>query len=180
MRGVFQCFGGQKKLKFFFLKYFSNRIEKLHKMAFIFFFIFFLKKLEKVGKTGIIPKKISLRCNPSERVCLFNVYEEIQSMWLSDFWYVWRMSILQRLIRPNLGSAFSLDTYLIITFVLYSCFLLRTISASRKNLCKVLLMKQKWKKKMHDSNGKFRNFLTFRQIGILLANHMWHIIDIGM
>ena len=101
-----------KKILKNFLKYFSNRIEKLHKMAFIFFFIFFLKKLEKVGKTGIIPKKFSLRCNPSERICLFNVYEEIQSMWLSDFWYVWRMSILQRLIRPNLGSAFSLLRYI--------------------------------------------------------------------
>ena len=68
-RVVFSCFGGQKKFNFFF-KYFSNRgirnrIEKLHKMAFIIFFLFCLKKFEKVEKTGIIPTKFSLRCTPS-------------------------------------------------------------------------------------------------------------------
>ena len=41
LRAVFLCFWGQKiekkeKIK----KYFSNRIEKLHKMAFIIFFFF--------------------------------------------------------------------------------------------------------------------------------------------
>ena len=66
----FLCFGGQKKilkLKILkiFLKYFSNRIEKLHKMAFIKIFLFFLKKFEKVEKTGIISTKFSLRCTPS-------------------------------------------------------------------------------------------------------------------
>ena len=46
-------------------KFFSNRIEKLHKMAFIFF-LFFLKKFQKVEKTGrIISTKFSLRCTPS-------------------------------------------------------------------------------------------------------------------
>ena len=50
MRGVFLCFGGQKKFKIFFKKYFSNRIEKLHKMAFIYIFFFFLN-FEKVEKT---------------------------------------------------------------------------------------------------------------------------------
>ena len=45
-------FGGQKN----FEKNFSNRIEKLHKMAFM---IFFLKKFEKVEKTGIIATKYS-------------------------------------------------------------------------------------------------------------------------
>ena len=45
-------------------KIFSNRIEKLHKMAFIIY-IFFLKKFEKVEKTGIIFTKVSLRCTPS-------------------------------------------------------------------------------------------------------------------
>ena len=54
-------FWGAKKI---FFKYFSNRIEKLHKMAFIIFF-FFLKKVEKVQKTGIISTKFSLRCTPS-------------------------------------------------------------------------------------------------------------------
>ena len=35
------------------LKHFSNRIEKLHKMAFIiFYFFYFLKKFEKVEKIG--------------------------------------------------------------------------------------------------------------------------------
>ena len=51
LRVVFSTFGGQKKLKtFFFKKHFSNRIEKLHKMAVIFFF--YLKKLKKVEKIG--------------------------------------------------------------------------------------------------------------------------------
>ena len=46
--------GAKKKIKFKKkIKYFSNRIEKLHKMAFIN--LFFLKKFEKVEKTGIIP-----------------------------------------------------------------------------------------------------------------------------
>ena len=45
--------------------YFSNRIEKLHKMAFIIFFWKSLKKFEKVEKTGIISTKFSLRCTPS-------------------------------------------------------------------------------------------------------------------
>ena len=48
-----------------FKKYFSNRIEKLHKMAFIYMCFFFLKKFEKVEKTGIISTKFSLRCTPS-------------------------------------------------------------------------------------------------------------------
>ena len=41
----FHFLGGKKNLKFF-RKYFSNRIEKLHKMAFIFFFF-----IEKVWKS---------------------------------------------------------------------------------------------------------------------------------
>ena len=43
---VFSCFGGQN---FFFnlKKYFSNRIEELHKIAFTVFFLL-LKKIEKV------------------------------------------------------------------------------------------------------------------------------------
>ena len=52
-------FWGAKKI---FKKYFSNRIEKLHKMAFIYFFFFFFEKIEK---TGIISTKFSLRCTPS-------------------------------------------------------------------------------------------------------------------
>ena len=55
-----------KKIK----KYFSNRIEKLHKMAFIIFF-FFLEKFEKVEKTGIIATLFSLRCTPSVILGLF-------------------------------------------------------------------------------------------------------------
>ena len=39
-------------------KYFSNRIEKLHKMTFINFLLL-LKKFEKVEKTGIISTKFS-------------------------------------------------------------------------------------------------------------------------
>ena len=57
-------FWGAKKILKFFQKYFSNRIEKLHKMAFIIFFLFFLK-FEKVEKTGIITTKFSVRCTPS-------------------------------------------------------------------------------------------------------------------
>ena len=38
----FHVLEGKKNLIFFF-KYFSNRIEKLHKMAFIIFFFFFEK-----------------------------------------------------------------------------------------------------------------------------------------
>ena len=45
----FYVLGGKKKILNFFKKYFSNRIEKLHKMAFIFLYIF-LKKFEKVEK----------------------------------------------------------------------------------------------------------------------------------
>ena len=45
-------FWGAKKNLEFFKKYFSNRIENLHKMAFIIFYFFFLKKFEKVEKTG--------------------------------------------------------------------------------------------------------------------------------
>ena len=41
-------FWGAKKLKKYFKKYFSNRIEKLHKMTLIIFFFYFLKKLKKV------------------------------------------------------------------------------------------------------------------------------------
>ena len=51
--------GGKKKKKIFF-EYFSNRIEKLHKMAFILFF--FSKKLKKLE---LSPKKVSVRCTPS-------------------------------------------------------------------------------------------------------------------
>ena len=51
----FYVLGGKKKFKFFFKKYFSNRIEKLHKMALIIFF----------EKTGIISTKFLLRCTPS-------------------------------------------------------------------------------------------------------------------
>ena len=36
-------FWGAKKILKFFKKYFSNRIEKLHKMAFIYFFFKFEK-----------------------------------------------------------------------------------------------------------------------------------------
>ena len=49
--------GAKKILNFFLKKYFSNQIEKLHKMAFIIFF--FLKKFEKIEKTGIITTKYS-------------------------------------------------------------------------------------------------------------------------
>ena len=52
----FYVLGGKKNLKIF-KKYFSNRIEKLHKMAYIY--LFFLKKLKKVEKTGIISTNIS-------------------------------------------------------------------------------------------------------------------------
>ena len=45
MKAVFLCFGRLKKIIIFFSKYFSNRIEKLHKMAYI------LKKFENVEKT---------------------------------------------------------------------------------------------------------------------------------
>ena len=63
MRGVFLCFGGQKKFKIFFFKYFSNRIEKLHKMAFIIFFL--VKKFEKVEKTGFFRAKSFFHCTLS-------------------------------------------------------------------------------------------------------------------
>ena len=57
-------FWGGKNLKIFFKKYFSNRrIERLHKMAFIY--LFFLKIFEKVEKTRIISTNFSLRCTPS-------------------------------------------------------------------------------------------------------------------
>ena len=72
--------GAKKILRFFFKNILATALKSYIKWLIYFFSFFFLKKLEKVGKTGIIPKKISLRCNPSERVCLFNVYEEIQSM----------------------------------------------------------------------------------------------------
>ena len=64
LRGVFLSFGGQKKIFNFFFKFFSNRIEKLHKMAFIIFF-FFLKKFEKVEKTGFFRAKFLLHCTLS-------------------------------------------------------------------------------------------------------------------
>ena len=48
--GFFNFFWAKKNLKYF-LKYFSVRIEKLHKMAFIIFF--FLKKFEKVEKNRL-------------------------------------------------------------------------------------------------------------------------------
>ena len=48
LKGVFYVLGGKNFFKNIF-KYFSNRIEKLHKMAFIIFF--FLKKFEKVWKS---------------------------------------------------------------------------------------------------------------------------------
>jgi hypothetical protein len=41
-------FWGQKNFFKNFKKYFRNRIEKLHKMAFIIFFFFCLKKLKKL------------------------------------------------------------------------------------------------------------------------------------
>ena len=47
---VFSTFCGQKKYLKKILKYFSVRIEKLHKMAYIIYF--FLKKFEKVEKIG--------------------------------------------------------------------------------------------------------------------------------
>ena len=50
-------FWGAKKFSKIFKKYFSNRIEKLHKMAFIFLFFFFLKKFEEVEKTGFFRAK---------------------------------------------------------------------------------------------------------------------------
>ena len=52
MRGVFLCFGGQKKFLRFLKKYFSNSIEKLHKMAFIYVYIYFFFSFEKVEKIG--------------------------------------------------------------------------------------------------------------------------------
>jgi hypothetical protein len=39
LRQVFLCFGGKKDVKFFFYKYCSVRIEKLHKMKLIFFLL---------------------------------------------------------------------------------------------------------------------------------------------
>jgi hypothetical protein len=36
LRAVFSCFGGQKKIFFFFLKHCSVRTEKLHKISFIY------------------------------------------------------------------------------------------------------------------------------------------------
>ena len=44
----FSTFCGQKIEKK--IKYFSNRIEKLHKMAFIYIYIFFFEKVEKSWK----------------------------------------------------------------------------------------------------------------------------------
>jgi hypothetical protein len=76
LRGVFLCFGGQKKFEKKFEKYFSNRIEKLHKMAFIYIYFFF-EKFEKVEKTGIIATKFSLRCTPS---VILEVPEPFRSM----------------------------------------------------------------------------------------------------
>ena len=48
MSNFLGCFFHVLGVKKFF---FSNRIEKLHKVAFIIFFISFLKKFEKVEKT---------------------------------------------------------------------------------------------------------------------------------
>ena len=82
MRWFFQIFEGKKKLDFF-KKHFSNRIEKLHKMAFIYFF---LKKFEKIEKIGYHSNfnfecstergfkeslSIALGCNPLKTI---NVY----------------------------------------------------------------------------------------------------------
>jgi hypothetical protein len=46
---VFSTFCGQNKTKTFKKKYFSIRIEKLHKKSFIFFFMKKFKKNEKIG-----------------------------------------------------------------------------------------------------------------------------------
>ena len=53
LRVVFSTFWGQKKLKKKFKKHFSNRIEKLHKIAFIIFFFFFFEKVEKSWKNRL-------------------------------------------------------------------------------------------------------------------------------
>ena len=65
-------FWGAKK-KIYKKKYSRNRIEKLHKMAFIIFFLLCLKKFEKVEKTGIISSKFSLPCTPSVILGLYLV-----------------------------------------------------------------------------------------------------------
>ena len=82
-------FWGAKNFLKFFQKYFSNRIEKLHKMTFIIFFSFFLKKFEKVEKTGIISTKFSLRCTPSV-ILGTNVFKNI---YLSEYviWKKWKL-----------------------------------------------------------------------------------------
>jgi hypothetical protein len=49
-------FWGAKKLWNFFFKYFSNRIEKLHKMAFIYTYFFFWKSLKKLKKLELSPQ----------------------------------------------------------------------------------------------------------------------------
>ena len=54
--GPFFHFFGVKK----FLKYFSNRIEKLYKMAFPIFFLFFFEKVEKSWKTIFLGLKMPL------------------------------------------------------------------------------------------------------------------------
>ena len=56
LRVVFQLFVGKKKI----LKNFSIRIEKLHKMAFIYLFL--LKKLKKVEKIGY-HSNFNFECN---------------------------------------------------------------------------------------------------------------------
>ena len=51
-------FWGAKKILKFFQKYFSNGIEKLHKMAFITFF-FFLKSFKNLKKLELSPQNLS-------------------------------------------------------------------------------------------------------------------------
>ena len=46
----FHVLGGKKIIKIFFKKYFSNRTEKLHKMAFIIFSFIIIEKVWKSWK----------------------------------------------------------------------------------------------------------------------------------
>ena len=63
MRGVFLCFGGQKKFKNFFLNFLAT--TKKGYIKWLLYFFFFFLKFEKVEKTEIISTKFSLRCTPS-------------------------------------------------------------------------------------------------------------------
>ena len=53
----FHVLGGKKNFDFFFKKYFRNRTEKLHKMAFIILF-FFWKSFKKLKKLELSPQNV--------------------------------------------------------------------------------------------------------------------------